>query len=225
MSDPAIQAVMRSLGQDVKSLTSISNNVANMHTPGYRRSQAIPDFSATEGLRTQVDGREGAMAQTTRPLDLALRGSGFFTVMRGDDRMLTRSGAFSIDQEGMLVTAQGDRVLGDAGPIEMPSGQVRVDAQGGLWAEGQQFAQLQIIDIADPSRLTPNGLNRYRYDGAEKPWEGAVLQGALEQANVDAADEMVQLMQTTRHVESLQRVISIYDKVLDTGINRLGDGQ
>ncbi|RMH94071.1 flagellar hook basal-body protein [Lysobacter pythonis] len=225
MSDPILQAVTRSLGQDVRLLNTISNNVANMHTPGYRRTQAIPDFAVAGGLKKHVDGREGALAQTARPLDFALRGNGYFTLMRGNERMLTRAGAFSVDREGMLVNAQGDRVLGDGGPIEVPPGQVSVDGRGELSVDGRPFAQLSIVDIAKPERLISAGLNRYRYDGAENPWGGAVVQGALEQSNVDAADEMVQLMQATRHVESMQRVISIYDKVLDTGINRLGDGQ
>jgi flagellar basal-body rod protein FlgF len=49
------------------------------------------------------------------------------------------------------------------------------------------------------------------------------VQGALERANVDAADEMLRLMETTRHIDSVRRAISTYDQMLDRGINNLGN--
>ena len=48
-------------------------------------------------------------------------------------------------------------------------------------------------------------------------------QGAIEQSNVDAAEETLRLIELSRHAESVQRAISIYDRTLDSGINRIGD--
>lgn len=224
MPDPIMQTMTRSLSQDMRVMTTVSNNVANLHTPGFRRTSTAPAFDAVADVRTAIDQADGALAQTGRSLDLALRGPGFFVVEHAGEARLVRGGAFTLDAARQLRTPQGDPVLGDAGPITLPEGSVTIDAHGGLLAgDGRQFAQLRMVEIVDPTRLRSDGEGRFQYDGETKPWTGVVLQGALEQANVDAATEMVQLMQTTRHVESVQRVINMYDKVLETGINKLGE--
>lgn len=218
-----LQAISRSLSDDVKTLATIGHNVANINTPGYQGVRSIPSFDAQVGLRTVVSQQEGVLTQTARKLDLALRGSGFFVVERDGMALLVRSGAFRVDAEGTLVTARGDRVLGTSGSMTIPADDVRVDANGELWSGTQRLGQLQMVSVADPALLRPMGDGAYRYDGALGPWAGVVVQGALEAANVDPAEETVRLMDATRHAESVQRAISIYDKVMDTGINRLGD--
>lgn len=223
MPENTVQAVARSLSQDVKALTVVSNNVSNMHTPGFQRMLATPDSEGGGGIQETAVQQDGALAQTARPLDLALRGPGYFVVEREGRMLLTRAGAFHVNAQGQLATAANDLVQGDAGPITVQPGELRVDGQGGLWKGTQQFDVLQVVSVADVARLQSQGRGAYAYDGTMAEWRGAVVQGALEQANVDAADEMVRLMETTRHMESVQRVISIYDRMLDTGINRLGE--
>lgn len=218
-----LQAISRSLGADVQTLATISQNAANAHTPGYRSTRATPDFATQAGLRTALDQRDGALMQTTRSLDLALRGPGFFVVERDGKLLLSRSGSFRLDQEGALVTTTGDRVQGASGAVVLPAGDVRVDADGQVWSGTQNVAQLRIVSVADASAVNAAGSGVYEYDGELAPWSGAVVQGALERANVDAADEMLRLMETTRHVESVQRAMSTYDQMMDAGINRLGD--
>lgn len=218
-----LQAISRSLSTDVKTLATIGHNVANLNTPGFRGVRAVPAFDASAGLQTALDQSDGVLAQTMRPFDVALRGAGFFVVERDGAMLLTRGGDFRIDAEGMLVTANGDRVQGDSGAIAMPGDDVRIDATGALWAGSQPLGQLQIVDVADAAALHPAGNGAYRYDGAIAAFEGTVMQGALERANVDAADETIRLMDVTRHAESVQRAISMYDKAMDVGINRLGD--
>lgn len=219
-----LQAIARSLGDDVKALATISHNVANLNTPGYRGVRAVPAFDAQQPLQTAITQGDGGLAQTMRTLDLALRGPGFFVVEREGQPVLVRSGAFRVDAEGLLVDAGGDRVLGTAGPVAVPEGEpVRVDANGELWSGLQPLGQLQVVAVADAALLRPAGAGAYRYEGALAPWTGSVVQGALERANVDPADETVRLMETTRHAESVQRAISIYDKAMDIGINKLGE--
>ena len=222
MSD-TLQAISRSLSSDVQSLTSISQNVANLNTPGYRGVRAVPEFGTQVGLTTGIDQRDGGLAQTGQSFDLALRGPGFFVVERDGRMLLTRSGAFHLDSEGMLVTARGDRVQGLNGALAVPHGHVRIDARGELWNGQQSLGVLQMVAVADPARLSPAGDGAYLYNGEQAEWTGSVMQGALERANVDAADETIRLMETTRHAESVQRAISIYDQAMDVGINRLGD--
>jgi flagellar basal-body rod protein FlgF len=229
-----LQAIARSLSNDVQTLSTISHNVANMHTPGYRGVRAIPEFNPEigagmgagagmgMGMSTAIDQRDGVLAQTGNALDIALRGPGFFVVERDGRHLLSRAGAFRTDADGRLVTASGDVVVGYSGALQMPAGKVRFERDGQVFVADQAVGQLQIVAVADASRLQPAGDGAYAYDGDLVEWKGGVVQGAIERANVDAAEETVRLMETTRHAESVQRAISIYDKAMDTGINQIG---
>lgn len=217
-----IQALTRALDADIQSVNAVSHNVANIGTPGFQKVRALPDFASATGLRNQIELGDGPLKQTQRTLDLALRGSGFFVVERGDQRLLTRAGTFTRDAEGHLVTMSGDKVMTDGGEFEVPSGEVRIDGQGWIWTGESRLAQLAIVNVADASRLESVS-GGYRYDGEFVPWTGSVQQGATEQSNVDAAEQTLHLIELTRHAESIQRVVSIYDRMLDVGINRIGD--
>lgn len=217
-----IQAISRSLSADVQALNAISHNVANISTPGFRAVRAVPDFGAQAGLHSRVSEQDGPMAQSDRSLDVALRGPGFLVVERDGKPFLTRAGTFRIDAEGQLVNATGDRVLGEGGPVQLASADVRIDAHGTIWEGELAVARLSIVAVAEPDRLRPaNG--GYFYDGQFAQWQGSVVQGGVERSNVDVAEETIRMMETTRHAESVQRAISIYDKAMDTGINRLGE--
>lgn len=221
-----IQSIARSLSADIATLNTISHNIANLHTPGFRAERAVPGFDAhlaTGPLATARDLSDGPLTQTGRSLDLALRGEGFFLVERAGAPVLVRSGQFRLDAEGQLVNAQGDRVLGESGPIALDSVNVRIDGKGELWNGEHSLGRLRLVDVADPTRLIALDAGGFRYEGELAAWQGKVEQGAFEHANVDAADESIRLMELTRHVESVQRAIAIYDKAMETGVNRLGE--
>jgi len=97
-----------------------------------------------------------------------------------------------------------------------------VNRKGEVWQAGRMIGILSIVNISDLAGLKPI-TGGYSYQGQTTVWSGSVQQGMLEQSNVDAADETIRLMELTRHIESIQRAISTYDKVLDIGINRIGD--
>jgi flagellar basal-body rod protein FlgG len=220
-----IQSISQSLRVDIATLNTISNNVANTNTPGFRAERTLPSFQAQLGAGASapsIDQKDGPLATTGRPLDLALRGHGFFQIQRGDQTLLTRGGDFRLDANGRLVNSRGDSVLGDGGPVSLTDPAVRIDAKGAIWAGDKALGALKIVDVADPSRLgvVDGG---FRYDGQLVDWKGSVQQGAIEHSNVDVAGESVRLMELTRHVESLQHAMSIYDQAMDTGINRLGE--
>lgn len=221
MSD-TIQTISRALSADIDGINAVSHNVANINTPGFQSVRSVPDFGATLGTRREMQIADGPLAQTGRGFDLALRGPGFFAVQHGNERLLVRAGNFSKSAAGYLVNASGDPVLSETGPIAVPEGRLRVDDKGVLWVEGQRLAQLSIVDVAEPRRLVAVQ-GGYRYDGPYKEWSGSIQQGAIEQSNVDAVEQTLRLIELTRHAESMQRAFSIYDKIMDTGINRIGD--
>ncbi|HEY0199039.1 MAG TPA: flagellar hook basal-body protein [Rhodanobacter sp.] len=221
MSD-TLQAIGRALSADIEGLNTISHNVANVSTPGFRAVRAVPDFSAALGVQNRVQLSDGALSQTGRSYDLALRGPGFFVVDRDGQPVLVRSGGFHQSASGYLVDAQGDSVLSADGPVSVPDGKFVVDETGAMSVDGRDLGNLQIVDVAQPERLVMVE-GGYRYDGEMKEWTGRVAQGAVESSNVDPAEQTLGLIELTRHAESLQHAYSIYDQVLDNGINHLGD--
>lgn len=226
MTDP-IQSVARALGDDIAALNAISHNVANINTPGFRAEKAIPGFGAylqPEQSAVMRNLSDGPLKQTGDALDLALRGKGFFVVERDGVPVLVRSGQFRLDAEGMLVTARGDRVQGKNGaPLALGGKNVRVDSTGELWSGSQSLGGLHLVDVQEPARLVALDGGGFRYDGEFVEWRGKVEQGAVESSNVDAAGETIRLMELVRHVESVQRAISIYDKAMEIGIGRIGE--
>jgi flagellar basal-body rod protein FlgF len=221
-----IQSISKSLSSDVNTLNTISHNIANINTPGFRAERAVPSFQAQVDAGSNetisYDMADGALTNTGGSFDLALRGKGFFIVERKGETLLSRAGNFRLDADNRLVNAQGDKVMTESGEIILTEPSVRIDNKGQLWAKDRLLGQLKIVNVPEAAKLAAID-GAFRYKGEFVEWKGAVQQGAVEHANVDAADESIRLMELTRHVESLQRAISIYDKAMETGINRIGD--
>ncbi len=217
-----IEAIARALSDDIRAVGVVGHNVANLNTPGFRAGRVMPGFSDSLGAPA-LDLADGALAPTGRALDLALRGPGFFVVEHADGLRLARAGDLRLDAEHRLVDRAGGQVLGEGGPLVLGPGDVRVDADGAVRVDGRHVDRLRLVDVADPSKLQPASGGDWTYDGEFAPWRGRVVQGAIERGNADAAVQTVHLMELTRHAESLQRAISIYDKAMDAGINRLGE--
>jgi flagellar basal-body rod protein FlgG len=231
MSD-TINAIARSLSADVATLGTISHNVANLGTNGFRAQRSVPNFqaqveggagapAAANGIA--IDLGDGPQVETGRPLDIALRGPGFFEVQRDGEVLLARAGDLRRDADGRLVTARGDVVLVGDGELVLGKENVRIDARGELFDGADSLGQLRLVQVTDPAALVALEGGVFRYEGERGEWKGGVRQGALERANVDAAEESIRLMELTRHVESVQRALSIYDKAMDNGINRIGE--
>lgn len=221
---PAIQALADQLSHDVKALGVLSQNVANQSTVGYRAGRLLPDFASEAGLaRTAVSLNPGPLQDTGRPFDLAIDGGGFFALGSERGLLLTRAGQFQRSSEGLLTDAGGRPVLGENGPLEIGPGSVEVTAAGELLQDGRSVGRLLLLRAADGTGLQPVDGGLQPLGPAIEDTSSTVRQGALEGANVDPAAETVALMALTRHVESVQRALSIYDRTLETGINRLGE--
>jgi flagellar basal-body rod protein FlgF len=218
MTQP-IDNIARSLSADVRALTTVSQNVANLTTPGYRASRRVEGFDTT--LST-IDLHDGALVDTGRPADLALQGRGFFTVQQGERSFLTRGGQFRVDADGHLVDGGGRAVLGEDGPIQLSGDVFDVAENGEIRQGGQVVDQLALMDVDDPSGLESVGDGLFAYAGAPVDGTAKVHQGALEGSNVDPGNEMVRLMEISRHAGSVQRAISTYHAALIAGIDQIG---
>ncbi|WP_266157653.1 flagellar hook-basal body protein [Dyella silvatica] len=221
MTDP-ISAIARYLSADVRALGTLSQNVANLTTPGFRAVQRVESFSSTLASPTRIDLHDGALIHTGRALDLALQGPGFFQVQNGEQTYLTRSGQFKVDVDGQLVDSQGRAVLGKNGPITLAHEAVTISEDGSIHDGATVVDQLALVDVADGTQLQSLGQGLYASSGAIAEAQSKVHQGALEGSNVDPGHEMVRLMELSRHAGSIQHAISTYHATLVAGIDQIG---
>lgn len=221
--------------RDIDSLRAVSDNVANANTPGYRASRtfnALESPIATQlpevglgGIRpvTSIDTRNGALQRTDRVTDLALDGDGWFGLQTPDGAMLTRDGRFHVDNAGYLVASNGYPVMGEDGPISVAGGKLRVDQGGAVFVDEQPVGRLAIVRVEDPQSLDASGAGLFYPSTPLLPAsQYHVFQGMLERSNSVLSEDMVRMMEVSRHVESMQRALSAYNGLLDSGINQLG---
>lgn len=238
---------------DIRQMDIISQNIANANTNGYKRdlpvsgSNAFPDELAsvllgmTQGsmplqtlqnslplprVQSVLDGSQGALRFTGNPLDVAIEGDGFFELSTAEGTRFTRHGAFKLDVGGRLVTANGDIVNGVGGEIRLLNGSPKIDKQGRLFDGEDMVGQLKIVRFDDMTKLHRLGGGLYRSDAAAEPVVSAyqgVRQGHLEASNVDAMEEMVRMIETSRHFEMSQKVITGYDEMIGQAISTIAE--
>jgi flagellar basal-body rod protein FlgG len=228
---------------DVARMERVAMNIANAQTPGYKREVAAHATFAShvdgarEAVVHQSDMRPGMLRATGQPLDLAIMGDAWFEVDTPEGTAYTRQGNFRLDAQGRLVTQHGAPVMGTTGEIRLQHGAPVIDASGrifeGAGAAGARYplsttpvGQLRLwtFDRAAVSTRLGNGLmampaeRMAAHEGANQ-----VLQGHLEASNVNPMQEMVRLLETLRHMETMQKVALGYDEMLATSVRRLGE--
>jgi flagellar basal-body rod protein FlgG len=179
---------------------------------------------STEKLHTQ-----GSMIQTKNALDVAVQGEGMFQVLQPDGTIAyTRDGSFKMSVNRELVTANGEPlqpsivIPQDAESISIgEDGVVTVQPYGN--AQETTVGQIQLARFVNYAGLEPAGRNLYRETAASgqalvvNPTEdgaGALAQGALEAANVNVVEEMVNMIETQRAYEINSKAISSVDSML-----------
>lgn len=175
---------------------------------------------------------QGSFRATENTYDLALAGDGFFAIeftnKNGEtSTKYTRDGSFTLNNEGFLVTEDGDYVLSSNNQrIQLdPLQESYIDESGTIYQGNSAVARIQVSDFADYNYLEHYGENLYQ------PVEGATLQAAtnykvnsgyLEASNVQIVSEMVEMITITRAYETNQKIMQTYDGSLDIAVNQLG---
>jgi len=236
-------------------LDTISNNLANASTNGYKRAHAVFEDLMYQNLRqagansseqttlptglqaglgtravaTARNFSQGNLQQSSNPLDIAIRGNGFFEVQLPDGTTgYTRDGSFQVSATGQLVTNNGYTVQpGITIPANAQSvtigndGTVTVVVPG--QAAPQSVGQIQIASFVNPGGLEPKGQNLYSETAASgapnvgSPGQnglGTLQQGFVETSNVNVVEELVQMIQTQRAYELNSKAIQTSDQML-----------
>ena len=216
----------------------IANNLANVNTTGYKRDRVVfrktleselgvaaSEGSEVFGEEVLVDFSPGPLEKTDRPLDVAIEGSGFFTVETPNGVRYTRAGNFRLDSEGYLVTVDGYRVLGESGPILLTNDKVNINEDGEIWQGGFLVDRLRVTDFSDPRALVKEGHSLFKTADprvtGQPAAEATIKQGYLEGSNVNPLEEMVEMMVVLRNFEAEQKAIQVQDQTLGTAVNEL----
>ena len=208
-------------------LEVVANNISNATTTGFKAQRMRFDNAmVNEGVLGNgyvqaeagvQDFSDGALIHDEVSTHLALQGRGFFAVESGGQTLLMRAGMFSLSSEGQLVTPDGERVLGESGPIQLLPGQrMTVTASGVVMVDGEELDKLQILDADE---LTPIGGTRWRAEGPSRRGTAQVVQGALEGSNADPMRGMTELIQTSRYFEMYQKAMQTSDELDRTNID------
>lgn len=219
---------------DIADANRISANVANINTVGYKRavadSQAFARSlnaaanAAPAVSPNTIDQRAGSMLATGHALDLAVSGVGYFEVATPHGPAYTRAGNFHVDSGGRLVDAAGDAVQGVDGEITLSSNAVKIDASGHVTDNGRAAGQVKVVTPAGAASVQPIGGGLYSISALGSGMTAAhVMQGYLENSNVDPMLEMTDLMTTMRHFESVQKAALADDEMLQSAIQKIGD--
>ncbi|MGY3034860.1 flagellar basal-body rod protein FlgG [Bradyrhizobium sp. USDA 4354] len=236
----------------------ISNNIANLRTTGFKKQTAafqdlIYEHVRRVGAQSSDQGTilpvgvdigggvktvgtprsmtQGTLSQTGNDLDLAVSGDGFFKILMPDGTFqYTRDGTFQMDNQGRIVTAQGNPVQptitipnNASGITVSEQGQVSVTLPGS--STSTILGQIGVTRFINKAGLQPVGNNQFTetpssgtpQDGtANSEGYGKITQGSLEQANIDVVSEMSDLIAAQRAYEMNAKVISAADQMMQS---------
>ncbi|MEW5960289.1 MAG: flagellar hook-basal body protein [Chloroflexota bacterium] len=227
---------------------TIVHNLANVRTVGYKADQAtLKDFPSLLLAETRdgesvarigemgtgvsldsvtTDYSDGPLKLTDHPLDVAIVGDGFFRVETPDGIRYTRDGRFHRDTDGQLITAEGYRVLGTAGPLTLPEGELTITPQGTLFVNDNQIGELSIARFNDLTQVIKTGQTLFNSQGPEPELMAAnevrVYQGYVEESNVDVAQAVTEMTAVLRAYQASQRLVQFQDQINKQSVNELG---
>jgi flagellar basal-body rod protein FlgF/flagellar basal-body rod protein FlgG len=211
-------------------LEVVANNLANANTTGYKAQvsfyRAMPAW-LQESLTTplnQVVNRFGVLGgahldltpsnleRTENPTDVALQSTGFFNVQTKGGVRYTRDGNFQLNAKRQLVTATGDPVLGEQGPLQIPSGEITISADGTISVDGGVVARLKITEFGSATELKPEGNTYFVAQGAAGTIskDARVVQGSLETSNANPVKATVSLIELQRTAQMMEKALSIF---------------
>ena len=173
-----------------------------------------------------VDLGQAGLSQTGGTFDFAIQGDGFFLIETPQGQQLTRAGSFTPSAGGELVTSNGFRLLDEGGaPVFVPpdAGKVAMGSDGTLSANGVAFGKIGLWQPTDPKQLQHQSGTLFASPGGVEPFDGGtVMQGFLEDSNVDAVSEIARMITVQRAYELGQTFLDREDARVRDVVQTLG---
>lgn len=210
-----------------------ANNLANVSTDGYKSERAFARLveNGLPAVDAATNYLPGALRPTGNPLDISIHGQGFFVVQTPGGERFSRGGTLNVSEDGFLADNAGNRILGEDGPIlirrDMDEGIDTIDISnsGVVRVNDREVGTLRIERTVGNTRLAREGMglflppeNRIRVPFDEE----VVRQGSLEESNVSAIEEMVDMIAIQRAYSAVQSAISTLDATRGIAVTDLG---
>lgn len=224
-------------------LSAISNNIANVKTPGFKKDTIISttfgdmvmnridsnktalgdvSFLRTTDISSTIHS-QGMLESTERTLDFAITGSGFFAVQGENGTVYSRNGSFNIDNEGYLVLTGVGRVLGENGPIQVGTDNFNADEKGNILSQtGQNIGKIAVYDFEEYANLLTVGEGLYNGPNPTVVENPSMRWKSIEASNVDVGEEMTNSIATQRILQSVSQSLKMYDATMQTATTQIG---
>ncbi len=215
----------------------VANNIANMNTVGFRAEQVMfreflvdtkegDTISYVQDFGVAMDLADGPLQTTSNPLDVAISGLGYLVVQTADGEKYTRNGHLRLDDQGRLVTQDGNPILDEEGKeieFEDPTVAIDISRDGTITAADGETFRLQVVGFDNQQDLEKAEGGLYETDQA--PFEiddPQVMQGMLESSNVNSITEMTRMISVQRSYEAMQQMVKSDHDIQRDAIGRLG---
>lgn len=225
--DEGLENASIALRNKILNIQIVANNLANLNTTGFKKGLAFSevfDEETTNLDRKLTDFSEGVFEETSNPLNVAISGDAFFTVLTPDGEQLTRCGDFVIDSQGFLSTRDGYHVLGQNGEINLQeefvdnNGSIAITKNGLIKSDNVILEKLKISKVTNNYSLMKD--EGQRFYNEEKVYDIAddrnfeIHQGYLESSNTNAILEMQQMIQLQNDFEASYKMVTSIDSTL-----------
>jgi flagellar basal-body rod protein FlgF len=190
--------------------------------------RAVEIAATMPAIQSGYNLAAGQIQHSGSPTHVAINGDGFFRIQGRGFEYYTRDGEFRFNGENELVNKQGDRVLGENGPIQInpQMGEIMVSNEGRIYQGNVQTGKLQVVELPDAKELTRVSGGFRILPGSEefaRPiLNPSVAQGHLEASNVNPLKEMVNLISISRAFELNQKMIQSLDDIQGKTIEVMG---
>ena len=227
----------------------VANNIANVNTSGFKADRSLfqeylmpgaheDNFVGRDRRLSYVQDRAtfhdfsgGPSEQTKNPLDVAIDGTGFLVVQTPAGERYTRDGGLQINNQGQLVNAAGNPVLGTSGPIvfQPTDHDISIAADGNVTVvEGtgrvdSVRGKLRLVSFAQAQQLLKEGSNLYSGGAAQADTTSRVRQGYIEKSNVNSVSEMSRMIEVTRTYTQISALLQQQSDLHRTAIEKLAD--
>ena len=209
-----------------RDLSMTANNIANANTDGYQAEKMMfTDYLTDDGnfhkvayaqdISSYLDTTPGRAKMTENPLDMMIRGEGYFAVETAAGTRYTRAGNFTIDGNGTLITPEGLPVLDDGEQrivFQPEDRDIKVLSNGGLVVNGELRATVGVFEFENRQDLTRITGTLFEGENAQQAENSEVLHGVLEGSNVEPVKELVRLTELSRSTSNVSKFIEVmYD--------------
>lgn len=219
-------------------MNSISNNVANVNTIGYKKTDVSFSETLKENIRDRNgtpftengnimqgtgtrpsnlfrDHKEGNLISTERDTDMAIGGDGYFKVLDSNgNEFYTRDGSFHFDTNGNFIHSASGMKMEVSGynPTNLKQ-PITISENGTVFSDGSEVGKINLYNFAFKSQMMSQGDNLYT--AGERPIEsnGIIIHKYVEGSNVNMVDELTSMISTQRSFEFNSKTIQAADEM------------